>query len=738
MKRILSLFIAVSVALLSCITVTAAAGELVIIYTNDTHCEVGGELGFADISAIEAMEEARGNSVIILDAGDAVQGGAIGAVSKGGYIIDIMNKIGYDFAAVGNHEFDYGVPRLKELREQADYPYVCSNIMDLEENKLMFDAYFMVSPGDTDIAFVAVTTPNTVVDTAPEYFKNESGEFIYDFSGENLYDTVQKTIDEVIEKGADIVIGVTHMGTDDADAPYTSKALIANTIGFDALIDAHSHTVINGERVKDKKGEEVILTSTGSKFANIGTMRINGKGEISVELIDEAYKAEGLSKQAQAAYDDSMSFIEGIKAEYSAELEKVVAKTEYDLTVNNPDKFSEETGVYREVRRGETNMGNFCADAYRAVTDADIAIINGGGVRADINKGDVTYGDLLNVNPFGNELCIIEATGAQILDALEHGARSYPMEEGAFLQVSGITYEIDENVKSTVLLDDKGLFKEVSGERRVKNVKVDGESITANKKYTFAGSSFTLLNGGDGFTMFEGCTVINNSVCSDIDALIKYIDEDLKGVIGDEYANPLGEGRIKNYTASEDVAGKAVYADVENHWAEEKIKVAAAAGLVNGISENAFVPDGNITRAMFVTILHRLEHSPVAEINADYADVPADAYYSDAAAWAKENGIMEGMGNNAFAPDVNITREQMAAAIMRYCVYKEKGPHGAWAVRLDYADLEEASQWAVEPMMFNKINGIMTGDNANCFNPKSNATRAEAVVTILRASDYIN
>ncbi len=703
------------------------AGEVVVIYTNDTHCEVEGALGFADISAIQAIEESKGNDVFILDAGDAIQGGAIGAISKGEYIIDIMNEIGYDVAILGNHEFDYTVERLMELSEKAEFPYISANFVSLADHKPVFAPYHIVSAGDIDIALIGAITPHTFTSTAPKYFQNDAGEFLYDFCGENIFEVMQSYIDEVKER-ADVVVAVTHFGVDMADAPYTSVSLIENTTGLDVVIDAHSHMVIPPEVHTDKGGDAVILSSTGAKFANIGVMRVTPDAKVSLELLDETYKADGLTETAQNAYDKTNAFVDAVKAKYSTALEQVVATSEYDLTVNHPDKIDEVYGAYRQVRRGETNMGNFCADAYRFVCDTDIGLINGGGVRANIAKGDVTYGDILNVNPFGNTICIIQVTGEQILQALEHGTKSYPSEDGAFLQVSGLTYEIDESVESPVVLDDKGVFAGISGENRVKNVKVGGEVLDQNKTYTLASSTYTLLDCGDGFSMFTESKVVNNSVCSDVEALIKYVDECLDGVIGKGYENALGEGRIQPYAAE----GEAIFADIQDHWAKDYIQKAASKNLVNGMDENTFAPEMPITRGMLVTMLYRLEGEPEAA-DGQFADVADDAYFAEAVAWASAKDIVYGVSETAFVPEANITREQMAAMLYRYAVYKNTDVTvGENTNILSYDDFASISEYAIPAMQYTTGAGLIKGRTESTLNPTEHATRAETAVIFVR------
>ncbi len=726
MKKFFSILVATIFAVSSFSPISAKANETVIIYTNDTHCEIDGALGFADISAIKAIEEEKGNKVIILDAGDAVQGGPIGAISKGEYVIDIMNEVGYDFAVLGNHEFDYMVERLMELSKMADFPYISANFVSKDTKETVFSPYYMINADGLDIAFIAITTPHTFTSTTPKYFQNDAGEYIYDFCGENLYSVMQKNIDEVTKNGADVIIGVTHLGVDEADTPFTSKELIKNTSGLDAVIDAHSHVEILQDTEQDKDGKGVFLTSTGTKFSKIGVMRVSADGEISMDLVDEEYKAGGISVEAQNAYDKSKNFIEDIRAEYDEELKKVIAKTEYDLTIYNPEKYSEESGAYREVRRGETNMGNFCADAYRYVCDSDIAIINGGGVRAEVKKGDISYGDLLNVNPFGNELSVVEVTGRQILDALEHGARSYPAEEGAFLQVSGLTYEIDEAVASPVVLDDKGIFKEVSGKRRVKNVRVSGVAIDEEKKYTLAGSNYTLLDLGDGFSMFSDSKIIKNTVCSDVDALVRYITEGLGGNVAKDYENPLGEGRIKK------VSDSVGFYDINNHWAKDSIELAVRNGLVKGISEELFGPDKNITRAMFVTLLYRAEGEPFAS-KPSFTDVLGNEYFADAVAWANEEGIVNGISETEFAPDKNISREQIAAILYRYAQYKKTDVSvGEDTNILSYSDFFEISEYAISAIQWSCGAGIINGRSNGVLSPKGAATRAETTVILIR------
>ncbi len=515
------------------VVVTPPSEEVAIIYTNDVHCGISDHIGYSGLAAYKKELEAAGKQVLLVDAGDSIQGGVIGALSSGEYPLEIMNDIGYDVATIGNHEFDYGMEQFMKLKDEAKFPYVCCNFMDLTTNQSVFDAYQMFTFGDIDVAFVGITTPKTITSSTPKYFQNEAGEFIYGFcqdkSGQKLYDTVQSAIDDARNAGADYVIGLAHLGVEAVASPWMSTEVIANTTGMDALIDGHSHTVMPEEHVKNKAGKPVVLTQTGTKLANIGTLTIDTTGKLSSSLTDSTYE----TKDA-----DTDAYIAGIMEQFEEQLSKVIGTSEVELVVNDP-----ETDV-RIVRTAETNLGDFCADAYLAVTGADIAFSNGGGIRAAVPAGEITYGDIINVHPFGNAICVIEATGQQILDALELGVMDMPEENGGFEQAAGINFEIHLDIPSSVILDENGMFVSVDGDYRVQNVKVGEEELDLKKTYMLAGNSYSLQNSGDGLSMFQGNKVVQDSIIVDAEALIQYIQEDLGGVIGQEYAEPYGQERI--------------------------------------------------------------------------------------------------------------------------------------------------------------------------------------------------
>ena len=500
--------------------------DIVILYTNDVHCAVDDNLGYTGLATVKNALEAQGKHVVLVDNGDAVQGDTIGTLSNGEYIIDIMNEVGYDVATPGNHEFDYGMEQFFALTEQANFPYVSANFVDSDGNTVL-DPYVIKDVAGVKIAFVGISTPKTITTSTPKYFQDDNGNYIYAFqqdeTGEKLYAAVQSAVDAARAEGAQFVIALAHLGIEEDCSPWTSSEVIVNTTGIDAVLDGHSHFMIQGEKVKNKDGAEVLLSSTETKLAYIGCLTIKDDGSMSTTLISD----NGMKE-----------FIGGIQEEFEELVNTVVASTDVDLIIKDP------ASGERIVRVSETNLGDLCADAYRAMSGADVAIVNGGGVRADIPAGDITYGQIIAVHPFGNEMCVVECTGQEILDALELGCSKLPAESGGFLQVSGMTYTVDLNVESTVKLDENGMFVSVEGDRRVKDVTIGGEPLDPEKTYTLASHNYKLKDCGDGYSMFADNVFLQDSVMIDNQVLINYIVDVLGGTVGEEYADPYGQGRI--------------------------------------------------------------------------------------------------------------------------------------------------------------------------------------------------
>ena len=519
-------------------------GDVMILFTSDVHCGVEDGFGYAGLQQVRDTLEAEGYTTVLVDNGDSVQGESLGTLSKGEAMIRLMNAMAYDVAVPGNHEFDYGMDQFMKLTKLAEFPYVSCNFTG--ENGLVFSPYVIVEAADMKIAFVGVTTPNTFVTSTPAVFQNEDGEFIYDFarddSGAALYEAVQISVDAARADGADYVYVLGHLGMNEADRPWTYADVIANTEGIDVFLDGHTHDT-EQVTMKNKNGDPVVRSACGMKLNSIGYSRISaekGITETGIWSWPNDTGAPALLGLHNAA-DDA---VRAELADLSATLNKVVAQADVALTISDPEEKDDNGNPIRMVRRAETNLGDFCADALRWQGGADIGLINGGAVRTDIVRGDVTYNDIMSVFPFGNYLCVVEATGQQIVDALEWGVRSIPQENGGFLQVSGLSFEIDVSVSSGCQADDNSMFAGVSGERRVRNVTVNGEAIDLQKTYTVAGTDYLLLDHGDGQTAFDGAKLLQDCVKLDNQVLIDYIAEALGGAIGAQYADPYGDGRI--------------------------------------------------------------------------------------------------------------------------------------------------------------------------------------------------
>lgn len=549
MKKWFGLFLALCLIFSICGIAEEAAPALekdvMILFTSDVHCGIDRGWGYAGLYEVKE-NLAKKYHVLLVDDGDAIQGEPVGTMTTGEAIIDIMNAVGYDVAIPGNHEFDYGMDRFLELTQKANFEYISCNFN--KEGELIFAPYTIREFDGVKIGFVGVTTPMTPRASTPRYFMNEQGEFIYGFlqdqPGEALYAAVQKAVDDARAEGAQYVIVLAHLGDELECSPWMYSEVIANTTGIDAMLDGHSHDT---EQVvmKNKNGEDVVRSACGTKFAHIGMLHITKDGKITSELAswDSSISAPELlgidnvvSKAVSAATD-------GLKEK----LAEVVAKSAVDLIIYDPEAKTSEGKPIRIIRRTETNLGDLCADAYLdQAGDADIAFVNGGGIRSEIKAGDITLNDILIVHPFGNALTVIEVTGQTVLDALEWSVHSLPGEFGGYNHVAGMTFEYDATIPTPCVEDSNTMFDHIDEtmERRVRNVLVAGEPIDPEKTYKLASHNYQLLDDGDGYTMFRGATVLQDSVKLDNQVLIDYITDTLGGVVGEGYDQPYGQGRI--------------------------------------------------------------------------------------------------------------------------------------------------------------------------------------------------
>ena len=523
---------------------TEKTGDIEVLFTSDIHCGLQQGFGAVGLQQIRETLEKKGVVTLLVDNGDAIQGEALGTLTKGKAVVTIMNDLNYDVVIPGNHEFDFGMDTFLELTKKAEHPYISCNFN--KGGELLFEPYIIKEAAGKKIAFIGVTTPETLVSSDPKYFKDENGNYIYGFmeggDGSKFIETIQKNVDEVRSKGADYVVLMAHVGNEESKAPYNFQTIIERTSGIDVILDGHSHDT-DQVTMNDKDGNPVIRSAAGTKLQGIGYMRISGE--------------DGSIKCGMYSWNNDVSAADlfGIENEVSAPLQKiyddlekttqiVIAKTDVDLVIYDPMKKKDDGSPVRIVRSQETNLADLAADAILHETGAEIALVNGGSVRSTIKTGDITYGDIMAVMPFSNQICVSVLTGQQIKDMLEWGARALPGENGGFLQAAGMTYEIQADIPSSCVTDTEGQFAGVNGEYRVRNILVGGEPLDLKKTYRVAGNEFMMKSHGDGFAMVGPENVEIDQIKVDNQVLIDYIKDELGGTVGSEYANPYGEGRI--------------------------------------------------------------------------------------------------------------------------------------------------------------------------------------------------
>lgn len=649
-------------------TVTPA-DSIVILHTNDIHSNVSGELGYPSVKGWKDYYMAEGAEVLVLDAGDALHGYPIANLSQGENIVEIMNAVGYTAMCPGNHDFNYGTARLIELSKMMNFDLLSVNFTG-KDKKPVFTASKTTMAGDKKVGIIGISTPETATKTNP---LNVVG---YQFNEKEMAAEVQGQIDQMESDGVDYIIALGHLGVDVESDPYRSTDLIAQVTGLDIFIDGHSHTSLAaGEKVKDKAGNDVLLAQTGNQFKAIGKIVIDGTSMVA-SLITEV-KDDATVK----------ALIDGKKAEIQPLLDIVVAKTSVKLDGNRDPG----------VRTQETNLGDLAADALKYVSGADVALTNGGGIRTSLAIGDITYGNINSVFPFGNTVVKFNITGADILAALQHGTKSLPAASGGLPQVAGMDYEVHTYMDTD----------------RVKNVMINGKPLDLAKTYTMATNDFTYV-GGDGYTMFAKYPKTGEFGALD-EALEEYIKTAQGGTVGNQYLKPQGRFDVM----------LTPFNDVVSHWAEKSIAATVDAGLFKGVSENSFQPNGTMTRGMFVTVLGRASAADVSSYTeSKFKDVDVNMWYGGYVEWAAANGIAAGTGMN-FEPNAAISREQIATMLTNYCTFKGTGPVGMWAIQLQYTDLAKISNWANEGVMFATMKKYVSGYPDGSFGPQNNATRAE-------------
>ena len=690
-KRLLSCIVCICMVLCSLNAATFAKDSetIVILYENDVHCAVEG---YSKLAAMKNELKSEYEYVGVVSSGDFVQGGTLGAVSKGEYIVELMNLVGYDAIAPGNHEFDYTISRLTELYELSETKYISCNFAKIGEEKTYFEPYTIVSYGDVDIAYIGIITPETITSARPSQFRNENGEIIYTFNESRLYELVQESIDEATEDGADYVIALSHIGYDESGELNDVTDVIENTDGLDVVLDAHSHSVIEEKIVKDKSGDDVLLSSTGTGFENIGKLTI-ANGEFDTELV----KTETYTKTDA----DVDAYIAEINESYAELGNRKIGESKVELITHN------EEGA-RLVRTAETNLGNLCSDALFFVINADVSYVNGGGLRAPIKSGDMTFNDIYSVFPFNNRIVTAEITGQVLLDMLEMSMISYPQEDGAFPHMSGITFSVNKSIPSSIKVDENGFFTKVDGDYRVYDVKVlDKESgnykaLELDKKYILAAADYYILNFGSGMSMFKDAKVVESEGMLDVEVLERYITDNLNGVIGEEY---------------KDVVNRITFTDGY---------------------ENADNEDKAVTRAEAIVALWNMEGSPASDFAIKFDDVSAETPYAEAIRWAVAVKIVNGCSESSFAPDDVLTREQLAAILWRYAKSENIDVSiGENTNILSYEDVFTVSDYAIPALEWTCGSGIMSGNTISTLAPGEQVNRIFFASVLHKYAQYV-
>lgn len=782
MKKLLSLLLVLCLVLsLSCTAFAAGAekpldGKTVILHSNDVH---GAIDLYAAMAALKADYEAQGAEVILADAGDYSQGTVYVSVNKGADAVTMMNATGYDVVTLGNHEFDYGYAQLVENMKAAKFQVLCADVLGAD-GKTIYDANTIIEKGGVKIGFFGLETPEAQTKANPKLIQGLK--FLAGADGKELYNCAAAQVADLKAKGADLVVCLAHLGVDESSEPYTSYDLAKNVQGIDFIIDGHSHTVMtagpNGEPIQ----------STGTAFANIGVITIDNATK---KIVGNELKA--IWHTEKNADGKSVTVVD-----YKTRDEKVAAAAK--AIIDPIDKAYGEKFAVSEValngakapngnRDSETNLGDLITDAmlWKVLADAEItvpeenvvAITNGGGIRASIGVGDVTKKDINTVLPFGNTLAVVYVNGSELLEALEASTYCTPGSIGGFPQVAGMqftvaTYETydknDESYPNSTYYGPKTI-------NRVTISSINGKDFDPEATYAVITNNF-VAGGGDTYYAFAAATNQFDTGLPLDEVVMEYITKELKGVIGETYAEPAGRIVVDQgvapaiadvqsmvmdetaYTAESYKAYAAVEAklaaakteaervalcaelraavsglkivdntfdDAASGWYKPAVDFAQASGLMSGMGDNKFAPDVTTTRAMVAQVMYELADEPdVSGLTCPLSDVDSTAWYADAVIWAYNAGVVSGYEDGTFRPGRTITRQEMA--VMFYgMLFGTDSILAEDDIKLAlgaFKDGDTVASWAREAVAVCYISGIMVGDNGS-FKPTDLLSRAQ-------------
>ena len=707
-KKFSALFLALVMVLALAIPAGATeteqdlTGHIVILHTNDVHGAIGE---YAKVAALKQAYQAAGAYVLLADAGDFIQGDPTVSASQGKTAIELMNLAGYDVAAPGNHEFDYGYPNLKTLAGEADFPILAANVRYDNAAALGDQTTFTTTDGKK-IGIFGLDTPETATKAHPDKIKGVS--FL---AAQEMFDCAQAQVDALKADGCDYIICLGHLGIDAESTGNRSIDLLEKVTGIDVFIDGHSHSTL--EEIKEAtngtgKVGDTVLTSTGTKLANVGMVDISPDGTISTSSL--ATSELTVTPDAKVA-----ARAEEIQKEIDADYGTVFAKTEVALD-----------GEKANVRTGETNLGDLIADAMlwqAGLLDegVDAAVTNGGGIRASIAAGDITKKDINTVLPFGNTLYVVKVTGAELLEALEASTYCTPEAIGGFPQVAGIEFTVNTGAQfDTKELYPGSTYGKPASINRVMIQTVGGEAFNPEETSTIVTNDF-MGAGGDTYYAFKAASSGYDSGVPLDEVVMDYITSELKGVVSKAQ---YGETDNRIHTIS--------YNDVKaGDWYANAVNYVTLTGLMNGTGDG-FSPNLAINRGMMVTVLYRMAGSPEVTAENPFTDVPADTWYTDAVIWASENDITAGTSDTTFSPTNSLTREQLATFFYRFADFENPDPIEITGDLTGFTDAGQVASYATDAMKWAIGEGLISGTTETTLSPKATATRAQVATILMR------
>lgn len=781
-KKLLSLLLVLCLVLsLSCTAFAAGEakpldGKTVILHSNDVH---GAIDLYAAMASLKADYEAQGAEVILADAGDYSQGTVYVSVNKGADAVTMMNATGYDVATIGNHEFDYGYAQLAENMKAAKFKVLCADVLGAD-GKTIFDANTIIEKGGVKIGFFGLETPEAQTKANPKLI--EGLKFLAGKDGKELYACAAEQVAALKEQGADIVVCLAHLGVDESSEPYTSYDLAKNVKGIDFIIDGHSHTVMTAGPNKEA------IQSTGTAFANIGVITIDNATK---KIVGNELKAVWHTEEN--ADGKSVTVVD-----YKTRDEKVAAAAK--AIIDPIDKAYGEKFAVSKVelngakapngnRDSETNLGDLITDAmlWKIRTQATVsvpaenvvAITNGGGIRATVKAGDVTKKDINTVLPFGNTLAVVYVTGAELLEALEASTYCTPESLGGFPQVAGVTFTVKTYEEYDANPDPypKSTYYGPKSIQRVTIDNVNGKTFDPTATYAVVTNNF-VAGGGDTYYAFAAATNQFDTGLPLDEVVMEYITKELKGVIGETYAEPAGritvdQGIAPYYAALQEVIlDKSAYtaetyavyaaacakmdaaateaervaaypavvkaaaalklvdntfADAQSGWYKPAVDFAQASGLMAGVGGDKFAPTLTTTRAMVAQVLYEAEGAPSVEgKTCPLTDVAPGQWYTNAVIWAYNAGVIAGRGDGTFCPDDTITRQEMAVMFYSWLSGGESLIDGEQikTALADFDDGADVASWAQEAVAYCYLANIMVGNDGR-FDPAGSLDRAQ-------------